>query len=222
MALLIAGSTARLRYVAEVRDGSGAISTGSNIKLKVRDATADTWYTGADWGDETELTATAFVAGAWYYDLPIPASAAGHLIEWVFYNETDGTVVCTDGGQVLPASPLAIMADTALRWVKAAVAGNVVYEKATGLFTLRDDDGITELGQLLESETASEKSRQIYEVSSSPSASPSLSPSASSSRSPSVSPSVSSSMSPSISESASESISPSVSESASESASPSE
>lgn len=189
MALLIAGSTTRLRYVAEMRDGTGAVASGTNVHLKVHNATANTWYTGAAWGVETELDATAFAAGAWYYDLPVPSTAEGDVIEWVFYNETDGCVVEAGGAEVLPANPVAVMADTTLRWIKAAAAGNVSYDKATGLFTLTDDDGTSELGQLLEGETASAKTRTIYEVSESPSSSPSLSPSVSPSVSPSSSPS---------------------------------
>ncbi len=221
MALLIAGSTVRLRYVAEQRDGSGPIASGTDVHLKVHNATTDKWYTGAAWDVETELDAAAFAAGAWYYDLPIPAAAAGDLIEWVFYNETDGCVVEAGGAEVLPANPVAVMADTALRWVKAAAAGNVSYDKATGLFTLTDDDGATELGQLLEQETTTTKTRTIYEVSESPSSSPSLSASVSPSVSESVSASLSESASPSVSESVSASLSESVSSSVSPSASPS-
>lgn len=162
MALLIAGSTARLRYVAEKRDGSGVVDSGTNVKLKVHDATTDTWYTGAGWGTETELTATPFAAGVWYYDLPVPAGAEGNVIEWVFYDETDGTVVCGDGAVVLPAHPVVTMADTVLRWIRAAVAGNVSYDKASGIFTLTDEDGQTVLGELAEEESTSAKTRRIY------------------------------------------------------------
>lgn len=104
----IAGTTVRLPYVAEMRDGSGVVTASTNVKLKIRNVTDATWWTGAAWGVETELTATHLAAGAWYYDLAIPAADAGDILQWVFYDETDGTVVQSELARVLPAGAIAI------------------------------------------------------------------------------------------------------------------
>lgn len=93
MKLPIEGTTWRLRYVAEKRDASGVVNSGTNVKLKIHNITDDTWWNGSAWDTETELTGSHFSAGSWYYDLDIPSGDAGDYIEWVWYNETDGTVV---------------------------------------------------------------------------------------------------------------------------------
>ena len=106
MNLPIEGTTLRLRYVAEMRDGSGVVDSGTDVHLKVHDVTADAWWTGAAWGVETELNGTHFAAGAWYYDLALADGLAGHEIEWVWYDEVDGTVVEYGACEVLGADTL--------------------------------------------------------------------------------------------------------------------
>lgn len=106
MNLPIEGTTLRLRYVAEMRDGSGVVDSGTDVHLKVHDVTADAWWTGAAWGVETELNGTHFAAGAWYYDLALADGLAGHEIEWVWYDEVDGTVVEDGACEVLGADTL--------------------------------------------------------------------------------------------------------------------
>lgn len=106
MNLPVEGTTLRLRYVAEMRDGSGVVNSGTDVHLKVHDVTADAWWTGAAWGVETELNGTHFAAGAWYYDLPLADGLAGHEIEWVWYDEVDGTVVEDGACEVLGAATL--------------------------------------------------------------------------------------------------------------------
>jgi len=106
MNLPIEGTTLRLRYVAEMRDGSGVVDSGTDVHLKVHDITANTWWTGAAWGVETELNGTHFAGGAWYYDLALADGLAGHEIEWVWYDEVDGTVVEDGACEVLGADTL--------------------------------------------------------------------------------------------------------------------
>lgn len=106
MNLPVEGTTLRLRYVAEMRDGSGVVNSGTDVHLKIHDVTADAWWTGAAWGVETELNGTHFAAGAWYYDLALADGLAGHEIEWVWYDEVDGTVVEDGACEVLGAATL--------------------------------------------------------------------------------------------------------------------
>ena len=105
--MLVEGVTSRLRYRAEKRDGSGVVSSGSNVKLVIHNITQAKYWTGSIWDTgSVELTATAFASGSWYYELAVPSATAGDVIEWVFYNETDHTVIDDGEDRVFGAQTL--------------------------------------------------------------------------------------------------------------------
>jgi len=119
---IIENQTNRLIYIAEKRDGSGVVSSGTDVHLKVHNITDDAYWTGSDWGAETELDGTHLTNGYWYYDFATPDGDAGDRIEWVWYNETDGTVVLGEEAEVFDADALLIQALAALNNLSQAEA----------------------------------------------------------------------------------------------------
>jgi len=107
---IIENRTNRLIYVAEKRDGSGVVSTGTDVHLKIHNITDNKWWTGAAWDTETELDGTHLSNGVWYYNWATPDGDAGDRVEWFFYNETDETVVLYEEAEVIDKGGLAIEA----------------------------------------------------------------------------------------------------------------
>lgn len=93
---IIAGQTVPIPYVAEQRDGSGTVTSGTDVKCKIYNRQQAAWWTGTEWGDETALTMSHRAAGTWYYDFACPAAASGNELELIRYNETDGCVLAQD------------------------------------------------------------------------------------------------------------------------------
>lgn len=108
MQVPVEGTTFRLQYDAEIRDGTGVVSSGTDVHLKIHNITDNTWWTGSTWDVETELTASHFTNGSWYYDLSIPSGDAGDEIQWVFYNETDGTYIKSGSATIRGSATLAL------------------------------------------------------------------------------------------------------------------
>ncbi|MHA1364356.1 MAG: hypothetical protein ACTSP1_17840 [Candidatus Freyarchaeota archaeon] len=104
---IIENRTNRLIYTAEKRDGSGPVTSGTNVHLKIHNITDDTWWTGTEWGAETELNGTHLSNGVWYYDWATPDGDAGDRVEWFFYDETDETVVLYEQAEIQPEGGLA-------------------------------------------------------------------------------------------------------------------
>jgi hypothetical protein len=134
---LITGQTCPLRYVAEKRNSTGVAT--ANVKCEIYNLTQALWWTGEEWGAQTELAATQRVGGAWFYDLPGGALVAGDVIEWAFYSDPDATVWCYDGGEVLPAGGVATSTDVAS--ILAAIAGAGGSGSVRTVIHVQDPDG---------------------------------------------------------------------------------
>lgn len=101
---LTEGNTCRLPHTPIDSSSGDAITSGTDVYIKIYNIATAKWWDGTAWSDvETELSASHWKSGGWYYDLPVAVGLSGDRIQWIFYSKVATTTPRYEVARVAPA-----------------------------------------------------------------------------------------------------------------------
>lgn len=125
----IAGTTWQVPYVA-VKSNGTHVTTGTDVKCAIYDATQGMWWDGDSWeAAATDLSMTHRRKGGWVYAFACPEAVSGHVIELYRYDDVDATISAQDVVTAISAK-LSTYEGGPVASVTAAVTAGTVTDKA--------------------------------------------------------------------------------------------